>query len=826
MRYTHLIRYLNPMAILAFFQKIFSIVFSAVIGFLTWFIRLITFVGDVSIWMIKAVFLAIARILRKLNIDVRKKVPIRIRRLAKVSSHPLVREELSFKVGLLTIVLAILAVWYFTRDLPNPRLLETREIPQTTKIYDRGGKLLYKIFADENRTIVPLSEIPDSLKKATIAIEDKDFYKHRGFDILGIIRAFRKTVFEGSLQGGSTITQQLVKSAFLSPERTITRKIKELYLAFRVEMAFSKDRILEIYLNQVPYGGTSWGVAAAAEQYFGKKVHDLTLAESAFLAGLPVAPSYFSPYGQNPQRAKDRQKLVLSRMVEEYYVTGEEADRAANEDLNIRPAASDIKAPHFVMYVREYLSQRYGEAVVSQGGLKVTTTLDLDIQEMAQKQVFDNVEKIKNLRVKNGAVLVTQPSTGEVLAMVGSKDFFDQTIDGNVNVTTALRQPGSSIKPINYATALYRRLITAATVLMDVPTTFSGGPKPYKPVNYDGKFHGPVQVRFALANSYNIPAVKVLALNGVVEMIKMSREMGITSFEDESRYGFSLTLGGGEVRMTEMAGAFGIFANEGERVDLTSILKVEDAGGKVLEEFRQKSGKRVLPAEVAFLISSILSDNGARSAAFGPSSFLNIAGKTVAVKTGTTDDKRDNWTIGYTPSYLVAAWVGNNDNTPMHPYLSSGITGAAPIWNGIMKALLKDKVDEKFKIPSGVIGTEICSLTGGKKVDGCPGRFEYFIAGTEPKEDTFKKAKVWVDVTTGKVVEPGAPNAVEKEEIIISDPYEKREFCATCPYSEPSPSPSPTALNTTPIINDDNNNNLFALLKKNFERGNGKRKRD
>ena len=779
------------MTILAFFQKILSIAFSAVIGFLTWFIRLITFIGDVSIWIIKTVFLTTFGILSKLNIDVRKKAPIRIRRLAKIFLHPLIREELSFKVGLLTVGLAILSVWYFTRDLPNPKLLETRQVPQTTKIFDRNGKLLFNIYTDQNRTVVPLGEIPDSLKRATIAIEDKDFYKHRGFDIFGIIRAARKTVFERTLQGGSTITQQLVKSVFLSPERTISRKIKELYLAFRVEMAFSKDRILEIYLNQVPYGGTAWGVAATAEQYFGKNVRDLTLAESAFLAGLPAAPSYYSPYGQNPQRAKDRQKLVLSRMVEEHYISNDEADRAFFEDLKIRPAATDIKAPHFVMYIREYLAQKYGEAVVSQGGLKVTTSVDLDIQEMTQKQVADNIEKIKNLRVSNGAALVTKPETGEILAMVGSKNFFDQSIDGNVNVTVALRQPGSSIKPINYATALYKRLITPATVLMDVPTTFSGSPKPYKPVNYDGKYHGPVQVRYALANSYNIPAVKVLALNGVGEMIKMAREMGITSFEDESRYGLSLTLGGGEVRMTEMAGAFGVFANGGERVDLTSILKVETAGGRILEEFRQKAGKRVLPAEVTFLISTILSDNGSRSAAFGPSSFLNIAGKTVAVKTGTTDDKRDNWTIGYTPSYLVAAWVGNNDNTPMHPYLSSGITGAAPIWNGIMKELLRDKVDEKFKIPSGVNGIEICAVTGGKKVDGCPGRFEYFIAGTEPKEDTFKKAKVWVDVTTGKVVEPGSPNAVEKEEIIVSDPYEKREFCASCPYSEPSPSPSP-----------------------------------
>ena len=326
---------------------------------------------------------------------------------------------------------------------------------------------------------------------------------------------------------------------------------------------------------------------------------------------------------------------------------------------------------------------------------------------------------------------------------------------------------------------------------MDVPTTFSGGPIPYRPVNYDGKFHGPVQVRFALGNSYNIPAVKVLALNGVVEMIKMAREMGITTFTDESRYGLSLTLGGGEVKMTEMATAFGVFANEGVRIDLTPILKIEDAKGRILEEFKPKTGKRVLSTQTSFLISSILSDNSARTAAFGPSSLLVIKGKTVAVKTGTTDDKRDNWTIGYTPTYLVASWVGNNNNTPMNPIISSGITGATPIWNEIMAEVLKDKVNEAFKVPSGVTGMEICSVTGGAKNEKCPGRFEYFLAGTEPKKDTFAKAKVWIDVTTGQVVEPGSPNAEEKEEVVIQDPYSKKDFCVSCPRAEPSPTPAP-----------------------------------
>lgn len=773
-------------------RKIAGQILAAGLAFLTWFINLVTFIGDVTIWLARFLLLNFAKISRKLNLDIRKKAPAVAGKIERLSRAKALSSERSFKVGLATIVAAIVATWYVTRDLPSPRQLETRQIPQTTKIYDRSGKLLFNVYTDQNRTLVALAAVPDYLKWATIAVEDKDFYKHKGFDIYGIARATTKTVFEGDLQGGSTITQQLVKSAFLTPERTINRKIKELYLAFRVEMAFSKDRILEMYLNQVPYGGTAWGVAAAAEQYFGKKVQDLTLAEAALLAGLPAAPSYYSPHGSSPQRAKERQKLVLARMVEEKYISSEEAETAAGQELNFRTASVDIKAPHFVMYVREYLAAKYGEAVAGQGGLKVTTTLDLDVQEIAQAKVSENIEKLKGLRVSNGAALVTKPRTGEILAMVGSKDFFDASIDGNVNVTVAERQPGSAIKPINYATALAKRLITPATVIMDVPTTFSAVPRPYKPVNYDGKYHGPVQARFALANSYNIPAVKVLAINGVGEMIKMAKAMGINTFEDESRYGLSLTLGGGEVKMTEAATAFGVFANEGVRIDLVPILAVEDSRGRILEEFKPKAGKRVLSGEVAFLISSILSDNGARSAAFGIDSLLNIKGKTVAVKTGTTDDKRDNWTIGYTPSLLVAAWVGNNDNSPMHPALASGVTGAAPIWNSIMRELLKDKVNEAFKVPSGVNGIEICATTGGKKNEGCNNRFEYFIAGTEPKEDTFKKVKVWVDKETGKIVEAGAANAEEKEEIVIADPYEKKDFCASCARPiEPSPSPSP-----------------------------------
>src|SRR3989338_1764864 len=365
-------------------RKLLFKALSAVIVFLTWFIKLDIFIGDVTIWLVKKILLGIGRLLKKLNLDLRRKAPVVFHALDLIIHHPLVGQDRSFKVGLITIFFLIFGVWFFTRYLPSPKQLETRQLPQTTKIYDRNGKLLFNVYTDQNRTLIPLEEVPDNLKHATIAIEDKDFYKHKGFDVYGILRATRKTVLEGNLQGGSTITQQLVKSAFLSPERTINRKIKELYLAFRVEMAFSKDKILEMYLNQVPYGGTAWGVAAAAEQYFGKNVGDLSLAEAALLAGLPAAPSYYSPFGQDPQRAKDRQKQVLRRMVEAGYIEKEQADTATLEKLTYRTNTIDIKAPHFVMYVREYLAQKYGEAVVDKAGLKVTTTLDLDIQEKAQ----------------------------------------------------------------------------------------------------------------------------------------------------------------------------------------------------------------------------------------------------------------------------------------------------------------------------------------------------------------------------------------------------------------------------------------------------------
>jgi 1A family penicillin-binding protein len=701
----------------------------------------------------------------------------------------------------LPILLVLTSYLLIFKDLPSPAKLAQYNTHISTKIYDRSGKLLFDIFADQNRSPVPLSEIPKVLQHATIAIEDKNFYQHQGVNIIGgVLRALAADITHGQLQGGSTITQQLVKSALLSPERTVTRKIKEIILAYWVEALYSKDKILELYLNQVPYGGTSWGVESASEQYFGKKVEDLTLAEATLLAGLPQAPTLYSPFGAHPERAITRQKEVLKRMVEDHHITQQQADEAAGEPLVFKNETG-IKAPHFVMYVKEQLVQKYGEALVAKGGLKVTTTLDLDLQEYAQATVAAEVAKLKGYHVTNGAALVTKPATGEILAMVGSVDYFASP-SGNFNVVTALRQPGSSIKPINYAIGLEKHIVTPATMFIDEPTCFTSsvGKAPYCPVNYDGKFHGPVEMRMALGNSFNIPAVKMLYINTVQDMVASASAFGITTLTDPRSYGLSLTLGGGEVHMTDMATAFGVFANGGIRHDLVSILKVVDKNGKTLKEYKDPNlgkdipsqllmnGPRVISAETAFLISHILLDNNARQEEFGPASELYIPNRAVSVKTGTTNDLRDNWTIGYTPQVLVATWVGNNDNSSMNPYLVSGITGAAPIWHKLMVQALKGKPDIWPKQPDGIVGAQICTISGLLPGDsGCTTRYEYFIKGTVPTERENLKQIVVIDKDTGDIVEPNKPDArVETQEHqVLHDPISA--WCLDCPHPEGKP---------------------------------------
>ena len=457
----------------------------------------------------------------------------------------------------LPIGMVLLSYLVIFKNLPSPTRLGSYDIPISTKIYDRNGALLFDIFADQNRTPVALKDIPESVQQATIAVEDKDFYRHSGISpIGGMLRALYATISGRQLQGGSTITQQLVKSALLTPERTITRKIKEIILAFWVEILYPKDKILELYLNQVSYGGTAWGIETASEKYFGKSVGELNLAQASLLAGLPQAPTLYSPFGAHPEFAKERQREVLQRMVEDGYISQKDSDGAFNTEL-LYKNEPNIKAAHFVMYVKQQLASEFGEALVERGGLKVTTTLDLDLQEYAQATVAAEVGSLSRLRVSNGAALITKPATGEILAMVGSTDYF-ATPSGSFNVTTALRQPGSSIKPINYAIGLENHVVTPATMFLDIPTCFANSNQPnYCPKNYDGQFHGPVQMRFALGNSYNIPAVKMLYLNTVGDMVASASAFGLNTLTDPSRYGLSLTLGGGEVRMTSPACASG-----------------------------------------------------------------------------------------------------------------------------------------------------------------------------------------------------------------------------------------------------------------------------
>lgn len=629
---------------------------------------------------------------------------------------------------------------YIFKDLPSVSLLLTEQPELTTKIYDRNGHLLYRIYKDENRTLVPLSQIPVTMQHAAVAIEDKEFYIHHGISLRGILRAFKGNLQGEQVQGGSTITQQLVKNTLLTSERTLQRKLREAVLAWLVEESFSKDQILELYLNEVAYGGSTYGIEAAAQRYFGKPARSLTLAESAYLAGIPAAPSLYGPFGSNPEIGKLRQQEVLRRMVEDGYITQAQAEEAHAQELKFQQDAEQIRAPHFVMYVRALLAQQYGEEVLNHGGLEVRTTLDLELHEEVQKMVTDEVARLGRLRIGNGAALVTNPQTGEVLSMVGSKNYFDIKNDGQVNVTIRPRQPGSSIKPLAYALALERGQ-TPATTIVDAPITFSiPGSPPYSPKNYDGKFHGTVTIRESLGSSYNIPAVKTLASIGVNTMIDKAQEMGVSTWNDRQRFGLSLTLGGGEVMMTELSQIYGTFANGGDTIPLNPILEVKSADGQI--KYRNECAlsnkgcprRQTLDPKVAAQITDILSDNNARTPAFGPRSLLYIPGQQVAVKTGTTNSLRDNWTVGYTTDRLVAVWVGNNDNTPMS-YVASGVTGASPIWNSIMLRLLDSTKPHSFGLPPGLVKVSICSRTGTLPCRGCPNvREEIFKVGTEPTQ--------------------------------------------------------------------------------------------
>jgi len=698
------------------------------------------------------------------------------------------------------LVLLLLIGFYFfwLKDLPNPTKLSNTAASYSTHIYDRNGTLLYNLYSNRNQTFVPLKKIPKHIQQATIAIEDKDFYRHGAVDFRGIGRALYANMLHEQIQGGSTLTQQLVKNSLLTPERTVTRKIKEVMLSFVAEVMYNKNQILEMYLNQVPYGGTAYGVEAASQTYFGKHINELTLAQQAYLAGLPESPSTLSPFGSHPELGKQRQEQVLRKMAEQGYITQKQRQDAVKEKLTFEKISNPIKAPHFVFYVKDLLVKKYGEQVVEQGGLKVYTSLDLKLQDYAQKVVKDEVADVAKYNVGNGGALITNPGTGEILAMIGSTDYFDSK-QGNVNTTLAMLQPGSSIKPINYAVGLIKGY-TAATPFIDAPVCFPNPPQAaYCPKNYDNHFHGVVTMRQALGNSLNIPAVQMLKLNGINAMIATASAMGITTFKDPNQYGLSLTLGGGEVMMTDMATAFGVFANQGYRIDLHPVLKVVDRQGKVLEEYNPPRspifGKKVIPSEVAFIISDILADNNARLMSFGANSELKINKQRVSVKTGTTNDYRDNWTIGYTPSYLVAVWVGNNDHTPMSGIVS-GVTGAAPIWHDLMAHVLTGKKPEIPQKPPNVIGKYLCGGDVASASAGqCSSRFEYYIKGTEKNNKMIgggiKQEKVWIDKATNAEAAPGqTDNVEERDESVIIDSFGNK-YCLSCAHPSPSVAPTP-----------------------------------
>lgn len=671
--------------------------------------------------------------------------------------------------------LFLVFAWY-ARDLPQPgKLSENRG--NSTIFYDRNGEVIYEMFKDANRIPVEAQKIPERLKQATVAIEDKRFYEHKGISELGIIRAAINTAL-GNPQGGSTITQQLIKNVLLTSERSVARKVKEAILAYEVEKRFSKDEILSMYLNEVPYGGTYVGIGSASKAYFDKEPQQLNLLESAILAGLPQSPSRYSPFIGKKDAWKLRTRDVLRRMSEDGYITQAVRDQAIKDidKITFSSPKSAINAPHFVFYVRDQIESKYGEALLARG-VKVTTTLDIKLQKDAEKIMKEQIEKIEEFDVGNGASLSVDSNTGEVLTYIGSYDYNNNLYGKFDVVSQANRQPGSTLKPIEYAMA-FEKGYTASSVIMDVKTEFPGATedKPYIPANYDAKYRGPVQIRFALGNSLNVPAVKMLAMIGLRDFMQKAYDMGIDSLEPTTEkmknLGLSASLGGGETTLIDLVQAYSVLANGGLKRDPVSILKIEEFSGKKIFEHKQQKGDLVLSASSAFLISHILSDNNARLEAFGPSSFLRIPGKTVAVKSGTTDDKRDNWAVGYTKDVTLGVWVGNNDNSIMNPAIASGSTGASPIWHYTMRKLLEKYNDGIIDLPADVEAVEIDAYLGGKATDDTPKRTEYFVKGTDPKELSPFYKKLKISKSNDKLandVEIRSGNFEEKNYIVITE---------------------------------------------------------
>lgn len=608
------------------------------------------------------------------------------------------RKLLNFGLGIIGFIV-LLFLWY-AKDIPTPAKLAKIQAAESTKILARNGDVLYST-GEERRTVIDKNLIPQNIKQAAVAIEDPNFYKHSGVDFKGIARAVFADILNLKFsQGGSTITQQFVKNAVLTNRKSISRKIKEVILSIEIEQIYSKEDILAMYLNEIPYGGNIYGVQEASKMFFGKEAKDLTLPEAATMAAISNAPTYYSPYGTHTNELFTRKNKVLDKMVEQGYITRDQADQAkkdapSKEHPEFKPKTEYIKAPHFVMYIKQKLVEEYGEKMVDTGGLTVTTTLDSEMQKNAEQAVTNGSAKFERYGATNGALVSVNATTGEIVAMVGSKDYFDIEHDGNVNVTDSLRQPGSSFKPIVYATAFKQPRFSPSFNIFDLTTEFGN----YSPSNYDGSTHGPVTMRTALSNSLNIPAVKTLALVGVNEAVKTAKDLGITSLTQPDRYGLALVLGGAEVKPIEMAGAFSAFANNGEFHKPVGILKIEDSKKKILYEYKSETNKfQAIDPQIAYQISNILDDDDARCMVFGCQNALNFGDQHVAAKTGTTSEFRDAWTVGYTTRYATAVWVGNNDNTKMKTGADGSVI-AAPIFHEYMNKLT-DGSD--FTRPQGI----------------------------------------------------------------------------------------------------------------------------
>ncbi len=693
-------------------------------------------------------------------------------------------------VGLVTLAVSLGVYVYIAFSLPSPDQLQDRAASfVSSKIYDRNGELLYVINdpAGGRRTLVSLDEIPMSLRNATIATEDPTFYSNPGFNPLAIARAFYHNIREGEIvSGASTITQQLVKALFVGRDVTFERKVKEAVLAAEITRTYDKDKILEIYLNEIYYGNMAYGVAAAAETYFDKPVRELSLAESALLVGIVPSPGAHDPY-QNPEAAIEARKIVLDLMVKHGYITTEEAAAAHAEPLNLAPLQIEINAPHFVFYVRQLLEQQYGTDMLYRSGLQVETTLDLRMQTIAEQVAREHVATLAAQNATNASLVAIDPQTGEIRAMLGSADFRDESIDGQVNVALRPRQPGSSIKPFTYLAA-FERGWSPATMIMDVNTQFPDGANPpYEPSNYDLKEHGPVSVRRALACSYNIPAVKALQYVGLPSLLEMANRLGVASL-NRSDYGLSLTLGGGDVTLLEMTGAYSAFAAGGMLHEPVAILRIKDSAGNTIYQYNPGEGRPVMDPRQAYLITDILSDNDARTPAFGPNSALNLSWP-AAGKTGTTNDYRDAWTIGYTTSLVTGVWVGNSDNTEMAGV--AGSRGAGPIWHNFMEAVLpileaEGKPAEAFPRPAGIVDVEVCAVSGQRPTDDCPERrTELFIAGNEPQEDCSVHTKLRVCTVSNKLAGEFCPSDSVEEKVFESYPPEAADWAQRSNLPQP-----------------------------------------